>query len=39
MLLLKMLRDIKRNLSQFIVIFIMAFMATFFFSGISAEWY
>ena len=39
MLLLKMLRDIKRNLSQFIVIFIMAFMATFVFSGISAEWY
>ena len=39
MLFLKMIRDIKKNFVQFIVIFLMAFMGTFVFSGISAEWY
>lgn len=39
MLLRKMLRDMKNNLSSFISIFIMATLASFVYSGISAEWY
>ena len=39
MLLRKMLRDMKYNLRQFISIFIMAFLASFVFTGINAEWY
>lgn len=39
MLILKMIRDMKKNFVQFIVIFLMAFMGSFVFSGISAEWY
>ena len=39
MLILKMLRDMKNHLGQFISIFIMAFLASFVFSGINAEWY
>ena len=39
MLVRKMLRDMKKNLVQFISIFIMAFLASFVFSGINAEWY
>lgn len=35
----KMKRDIKNNLVQFISIFVMAFLASFVFSGINSEWY
>ena len=39
MLLRKMIRDMKKNLGQFISIFLMAFLASFVFAGINAEWY
>lgn len=39
MLLRKMLRDMRSNLSSFISIFIMAILAAFVYSGINAEWY
>lgn len=35
----KIKRDIKNNLVQFISIFVMAFLASFVFSGINSEWY
>lgn len=39
MLLRKMLRDMRSNISSFISIFIMAILASFVYSGINAEWY
>lgn len=39
MLLHKMLRDMKNNISQFISIFIMAILGVLVYSGINAEWY
>jgi putative ABC transport system permease protein len=38
MLFRKMLRDMKLNRTQFISIFIMAFLGVFVYSGISSEW-
>ncbi len=38
MLLLKMLRDLKNNKTQFISIFLMAFLGVFTFTGVSGEW-
>ncbi len=39
MLLRKMFRDIKTNVTQFISIFIMSVLGVLVFSGINAEWY
>ncbi len=39
MLLKKMLRDMKQNKTQFISIFIMAFLGVFIFAGVGGEWY
>ncbi len=39
MLLKKMLRDMKHNKTQFISIFLMAFLGVFVYSGIGGEWY
>ncbi|MDP4091023.1 MAG: FtsX-like permease family protein, partial [Bacillota bacterium] len=39
MLLLKALRDMKANITQFISIFLMAVLGVFAYSGINAEWY
>jgi len=38
MLLKKMLRDMRQNLSQFIAIFLMSMLGVMVFAGISAEW-
>jgi len=39
MLLKKMLRDMKNHKTQFISIFLMAFLGVFVYSGIGGEWY
>ncbi len=39
MLLRKMLRDMRRQLSQFVSIFIMAMLGVLIYVGINSEWY
>ncbi len=39
MLFKKMLKDVKNNKTQFISIFLMAFLGVFIYSGIGGEWY
>lgn len=39
MLIKKMLRDMKHNKTQFISIFLMAFLGVFIYAGVGGEWY
>lgn len=39
MLIKKMLRDMKHNKTQFISIFLMAFLGVFIYTGVGGEWY